>query len=93
MNAFPEPSVATGGASFEAIYGKRPFPGDTLGDVVKAIETGRVVVPQGTRAAREAIIVRAVAASAAIHLVAVLVPSLRPVFRTYAMSGSEWALP
>jgi Ca2+-transporting ATPase len=34
----------------------------------------------------------AVAVSAAIHLVAVLVPSLRPVFRTYAMSGSEWAL-
>jgi Ca2+-transporting ATPase len=34
----------------------------------------------------------AVAASAAIHLVAVLVPSLRPVFHTYAMSGSEWLL-
>jgi Ca2+-transporting ATPase len=34
----------------------------------------------------------AVAASAAIHLVAVLVPSLRPVFRTYAMDGSEWLL-
>jgi P-type Ca2+ transporter type 2C len=34
----------------------------------------------------------AVAVSAAIHLVAVLVPSLRPVFRTYEMSGSEWAL-
>jgi Ca2+-transporting ATPase len=34
----------------------------------------------------------AVAASAAIHLVAVLVPGLRPVFRTYPMSGSEWLL-
>ncbi len=34
----------------------------------------------------------AAALSAAIHLVAVLVPSLRPVFRTYEMSGPEWAL-
>jgi Ca2+-transporting ATPase len=34
----------------------------------------------------------AVTASAAIHLVAVLVPALRPVFRTFAMSGSEWLL-
>jgi Ca2+-transporting ATPase len=34
----------------------------------------------------------AVAASAAIHLVAVLVPALRPVFRTFEMSGSEWLL-
>jgi Ca2+-transporting ATPase len=34
----------------------------------------------------------AAAASAAIHLVAVLVPSLRPVFKTYAMSTSEWLL-
>ncbi|EYF08541.1 cation-translocating P-type ATPase [Chondromyces apiculatus] len=34
----------------------------------------------------------AVLASAAIHLVAVLVPGLRPVFRTYAMTGEEWAL-
>jgi Ca2+-transporting ATPase len=34
----------------------------------------------------------AVAASAAIHLVAVLVPALRPVFRTYAMSINEWML-
>jgi Ca2+-transporting ATPase len=34
----------------------------------------------------------AVVASAAIHLVAVLVPGLRPVFRTYQMSGSEWLL-
>jgi len=32
----------------------------------------------------------AVAASAAIHLVAVLFPALRPVFRTYAMSSHEW---
>ncbi|MDI3284417.1 cation-translocating P-type ATPase [Polyangium sp. 15x6] len=34
----------------------------------------------------------ACAASAAIHLVAILVPSLRPVFRTYAMSPNEWML-
>jgi Ca2+-transporting ATPase len=32
----------------------------------------------------------AVAASAAIHLVAILFPALRPVFRTYAMSPHEW---
>jgi Ca2+-transporting ATPase len=32
----------------------------------------------------------AVFASAAIHLVAILVPGLRPVFRTYAMSAHEW---
>jgi len=30
--------------------------------------------------------------SAAIHLVAVLVPSLQPVFRTYFMSGHEWLM-
>jgi Ca2+-transporting ATPase len=35
-------------------------------------------------------LVLAVAASAAIHLVAILVPSLRPVFRTYGMSPHEW---
>ncbi len=34
----------------------------------------------------------AAALSAAIHLVAVLVPALRPVFRTFAMSTSEWLL-
>lgn len=34
----------------------------------------------------------AVAASAAIHLVAILFPALRPVFRTYAMSPHEWML-
>jgi Ca2+-transporting ATPase len=34
----------------------------------------------------------AVAASAAIHLVAVLFPALRPVFRTYAMNPNEWML-
>ena len=28
--------------------------------------------------------------SAAIHLVAMLVPALRPIFRTYAMSIYEW---
>jgi Ca2+-transporting ATPase len=32
----------------------------------------------------------AVALSAGIHLVAVLVPSLRPVFRTFEMSSNEW---
>ena len=30
--------------------------------------------------------------SAAIHLVAVLVPALRPVFRTFPMDHSEWLL-
>jgi Ca2+-transporting ATPase len=34
----------------------------------------------------------AVMASAAIHLIALLVPALRPVFRTYAMSSDEWML-
>src|SRR5262249_14201120 len=34
----------------------------------------------------------AVGASAAIHLVAILVPALRPVFRTYAMSPNDWML-
>jgi P-type Ca2+ transporter type 2C len=34
----------------------------------------------------------AVAASAAIHLVAVLVPSLQPVFRTFPVSPAEWTL-
>jgi Ca2+-transporting ATPase len=36
-------------------------------------------------------LVIACAASAAIHLVALLVPGLRPVFRTYALTGAEWA--
>jgi Ca2+-transporting ATPase len=35
-------------------------------------------------------LVVAVAASACIHLLAVLVPALRPVFRTYAMGGNDW---
>jgi Ca2+-transporting ATPase len=35
-------------------------------------------------------LVLAVAASAAIHLVAVLVPGLRPVFRTFPMTSNEW---
>jgi Ca2+-transporting ATPase len=35
-------------------------------------------------------LVAAIALSAGIHLVAVLVPSLRPVFQTYAMSGGQW---
>jgi Ca2+-transporting ATPase len=34
----------------------------------------------------------AVALSAAIHLVAILVPSLRPIFRTFPMSGYEWEM-
>jgi Ca2+-transporting ATPase len=37
-------------------------------------------------------LVLAVALSAGIHLVAVLVPSLRPVFQTFAMSSTEWGL-
>jgi Ca2+-transporting ATPase len=34
----------------------------------------------------------AVLLSAGIHLVAVLVPGLRPVFRTFPLSGAEWAM-
>jgi P-type Ca2+ transporter type 2C len=37
-------------------------------------------------------LVGAVLVSGAIHLVAVLVPTLQPVFRTYAMDGREWGL-
>jgi Ca2+-transporting ATPase len=37
-------------------------------------------------------LVGAVLLSAAIHLVAVLVPTLRPVFQTYEMSASQWTL-
>jgi Ca2+-transporting ATPase len=37
-------------------------------------------------------LVVAVLVSAAIHLVAVAVPSLRPVFRTYTMQASEWLI-
>jgi Ca2+-transporting ATPase len=37
-------------------------------------------------------LVAAVAASAGIHLVAVLVPSLRPVFQTFAMNRTEWLI-
>ncbi len=37
-------------------------------------------------------LVGAVAVSAAIHLVAVLVPGLRPVFQTFSMDSREWAL-
>lgn len=36
-------------------------------------------------------LVGAVAASAAIHLVAVVVPSLRPVFQTFPVSARQWA--
>jgi Ca2+-transporting ATPase len=34
----------------------------------------------------------AVVASAGIHCVALLVPGLRPVFRTYVMSANDWML-
>jgi Ca2+-transporting ATPase len=37
-------------------------------------------------------LVGAVLVSAAIHLVAVLVPALRPVFQTFSMNTAEWAL-
>jgi Ca2+-transporting ATPase len=37
-------------------------------------------------------LVSAVIASAGLHLVAVLVPALRPVFQTFAMEWSEWGL-
>jgi Ca2+-transporting ATPase len=39
-----------------------------------------------------AALVGAIIVSAAIHLTAVLVPSLRPVFRTFAMTGAEWTI-
>jgi P-type Ca2+ transporter type 2C len=37
-----------------------------------------------------AALLASIIASAAIHLVAVLVPSLRPVFQTFPMSTTEW---
>ena len=37
-------------------------------------------------------LVAAIVLSAAIHLVAVLVPSLRPVFQTFGMNANEWTL-
>ncbi|MGH7298301.1 MAG: cation transporting ATPase C-terminal domain-containing protein, partial [Polyangiaceae bacterium] len=37
-------------------------------------------------------LVGAVVISACIHLVAVLVPELRPVFKTFALTGAEWGL-
>ena len=37
-------------------------------------------------------LVLAVVLSAAIHLVAVLVPGLRPIFRTFAMTADQWTL-
>jgi Ca2+-transporting ATPase len=37
-------------------------------------------------------LVGAVVVSAAIHFIAVLVPALQPVFRTFAMDGREWGL-
>jgi P-type Ca2+ transporter type 2C len=37
-------------------------------------------------------LVGAVALSAGIHLVAILVPSLRPVFQTFPMSSAEWTM-
>jgi Ca2+-transporting ATPase len=39
-----------------------------------------------------AALVAAVAISAGIHLLAVLVPAVQPVFRTFAMDGHEWGL-
>jgi Ca2+-transporting ATPase len=39
-----------------------------------------------------AALVGAVGVSASIHLVAVLVPALRPVFQTFAMGAQEWGL-
>jgi Ca2+-transporting ATPase len=37
-------------------------------------------------------LVGAVVVSAGIHLIAILVPGLRPVFRTFTMDSSEWAM-
>jgi Ca2+-transporting ATPase len=37
-------------------------------------------------------LIGAIAVSAGIHLVAVLVPSLRPVFQTFPMNAGEWGL-
>jgi Ca2+-transporting ATPase len=37
-------------------------------------------------------LVGAVLVSAGVHLVAVLVPGLRPVFRTFPLSGAEWTM-
>lgn len=37
-------------------------------------------------------LVGAVAASAAVHLVAVLVPALRPIFQTFEMTGMQWSM-
>jgi Ca2+-transporting ATPase len=37
-------------------------------------------------------LVLAVCLSAAIHMVAVLVPGLRPVFRTFELTGAEWGI-
>jgi P-type Ca2+ transporter type 2C len=37
-------------------------------------------------------LVAAVVVSAAIHLTAVLVPGLRPVFRTFSLTGPEWTI-
>jgi Ca2+-transporting ATPase len=34
----------------------------------------------------------AIAVSACIHLIAVLLPRLRPVFQTFAIGGAQWAL-
>ncbi len=44
----------------------------------------------GLRPVLPLVLVSAVAISAGIHLVAVLVPALRPVFQTFAMSAREW---
>jgi P-type Ca2+ transporter type 2C len=39
-----------------------------------------------------AALVGAIAVSAGIHLLAVLVPAVQPVFRTFSMDGREWGL-
>jgi Ca2+-transporting ATPase len=44
----------------------------------------------GLRPVLPLVLLSAVAVSAGIHLVAVLVPALRPVFQTFALSAREW---
>ncbi len=52
---------------------------------------GHLVVPP-LRPVLPIALVGAILMSAAIHLVAVLVPSLRPVFQTFALSLDEWVI-
>jgi Ca2+-transporting ATPase len=49
-----------------------------------------VVSAFGSRPLVSRPLVLAVVLSAGIHLIAILVPGLRPIFRTYALSGYEW---